>query len=409
MRFTRNAVGQITRESLGGVLDRDLSYHPDGYLTGQRVVAGGRPLFEQKYRYDGAGNMIAKYDSLSGVERYLYDPLSRLVAQLDPEGRLRRILNDPVGDRLGTGSHDASGDSDWRRQGEYNGTTYRFDRAGSLIERAGLGAMLHLSWDVHQRLSESRTNGRTTTYQYDPLGRRLSKQTAGIVTHFLWDGDALLGDVDLASRRAASPTAQTREWVYYPGTFEPLVLVQRRADSFDDALYFYHNDPNGCPARLFDREGRIAWAARYGPWGEIDRSHSGRLDNPLRLQGQYADSETGLCYNRNRYYDASIGTFVSQDPLGLEPSENPYQFAQNVHAWIDPLGLACARPRSPHPIGRRFRFSTMKAAREAAERASPFGRAVKHIDPKHGPHFHPADDLGRPLNHDHYFFPKRFT
>jgi hypothetical protein len=66
------------------------------------------------------------------------------------------------------------------------------------------------------------------------------------------------------------------------------------------------------------------------------------------------------------------------------------------------------KTRSPFRIGRRYRFNTMKEAREAAERASPFRKAVKHTDGPGGPHFHPADNNGRPLNHDHYYFPRRF-
>jgi RHS repeat-associated protein len=65
---------------------------------------------------------------------------------------------------------------------------------------------------------------------------------------------------------------------------------------------------------------------------------------PLRLQGQYWDEETGLHYNRWRYYDPGIGAFVSQDPLGLAAGENVYGFGANAQGWIDPLGLACEKP-----------------------------------------------------------------
>ena len=40
-------------------------------------------------------------------------------------------------------------------------------------------------------------------------------------------------------------------------------------------------------------------------------------DCPFRYQGQYEDSETGLYYNRLRYYDPSTGAYISQDPIGL--------------------------------------------------------------------------------------------
>jgi RHS repeat-associated protein len=68
---------------------------------------------------------------------------------------------------------------------------------------------------------------------------------------------------------------------------------------------------------------------------------------------------------------------------------------------------AAKKPRSPFPPGRRYNFRTRKSAREAAERASPVGKAVAEKGP-HGPHYHPVDAGGKHLNHDHYYFPERF-
>ena len=65
------------------------------------------------------------------------------------------------------------------------------------------------------------------------------------------------------------------------------------------------------------------------------------IAQPLRFQGQYYDSETGLHYNRFRYYDPDCGRFVSQDPIGLNGGNNLYQYAPNPSGWVDPLGLAC--------------------------------------------------------------------
>ena len=63
------------------------------------------------------------------------------------------------------------------------------------------------------------------------------------------------------------------------------------------------------------------------------------VQQAFRFQGQYHDSETGLHYNRFRYYDPDVGRFVSQDPIGLAGGNNPYQYAPNPNSWIDPFGL----------------------------------------------------------------------
>lgn len=52
------------------------------------------------------------------------------------------------------------------------------------------------------------------------------------------------------------------------------------------------------------------------------------------------DPETGLHYNRHRYYDPSMGRFVSADPVGLAGGFNLHQYVPNPIEWVDPLGLA---------------------------------------------------------------------
>jgi len=73
-------------------------------------------------------------------------------------------------------------------------------------------------------------------------------------------------------------------------------------------------------------------------------------------------------------------------------------------------GKTGGKKRSPHRIGRRMRFSTRKGAYEAAKRAGKGVEPVYDGSGKHGPHFHPgkvtAKGKIKPLNHDHYYFPK---
>lgn len=369
----RNAMGQVTRERLSETVTRDFGYSADGYLTAQQVLAAESPVLEQTFRYDRAGNLLDRDDSVFGIDRYVYDPIGRLTAHLRPEGRTQHYLNDPAGDRLRTRvvEESAPGEdgADWGREGEHEETFYRFDRAGNLVTRRDPERDTLLAWDANQRLVESETNGSVTRYGYDPLGRRVSKETEGAVTRFFWDGDALLGDLVPSGAKAATRAPPAlREWIYYPETFEPLAMLRGLGlPRLDDAsptrcaLYLYHNDPNGCPTRMLDALGNVVWAARYGGWGDVIALPVNRVDNPLRLQGQYADGETGLRYNRHRYYDASVGQFVSEDPVGLWAGENNYQFAPSTHAWLDPLGLSCrsavAKPRELFGRQGRAEFS----------------------------------------------------
>ncbi len=70
-----------------------------------------------------------------------------------------------------------------------------------------------------------------------------------------------------------------------------------------------------------------------------------REDNPhnleqlIRLPGQQYDEESGLYYNRHRYYDPLQGRYITQDPIGLAGRWNFYQYTINPVQQVDPLGL----------------------------------------------------------------------
>ncbi|WP_179124713.1 RHS repeat-associated core domain-containing protein, partial [Salmonella enterica] len=58
-----------------------------------------------------------------------------------------------------------------------------------------------------------------------------------------------------------------------------------------------------------------------------------------RLPGQQYDEESGLHYNRHRYYSPGQGRYITQDPVGLAGGWNPYQHPLNPIHKVDPLGL----------------------------------------------------------------------
>jgi RHS repeat-associated protein len=405
----RDQRGQINHESFGRGLIRQYCYDAAGRQTAQAIARNGKALFSVSFDYDAVGNLIRRSDSHYGIHSYRYDCLGRVLVHTDPQGRLARFLYDPAGDRLetrarageeaGPAAVETASEADrWAREGNYDATRYRFDRAGNLVFSSGEDTnvdrrdakkwAVRFTWDANQRLFQSETNGVLTRYGYDPLGRRVFKETNAKRTSFYWDGDALLAEdvcdvsdltttendaykastvtlsapvqafraVDPAkcSTGAADPSGRftrSREYLHYPETFEPLALIEKSESQTD--TYYYHIDPNGCPTRLTGQTGEVVWSASYDASGAVVTLHDKELSNPMRLQGQYEDPETRLYYNRYRYYDPSIGQFVGQDPLRLRPSDNVYEFAPNIFRWADPLGLA----RQPRQPGHRVLFS----------------------------------------------------
>ncbi|WP_288898437.1 RHS repeat-associated core domain-containing protein [uncultured Delftia sp.] len=163
--------------------------------------------------------------------------------------------------------------------------------------------------------------------------------------------------------------------------------AQAEADQASFATYYYHCDQIGAPQELTDEAGRIVWAASYKVWGQTQQlqylrtgtddaavfTHDQRplalaaqgevqslalVEQPLRFQGQYFDGETGLHYNRFRYYDPVVGRFMHQDPIGLEGGENLYHYGANPLDWIDPEGLSTHRNRMNKKVGQHTSHQT---------------------------------------------------
>lgn len=358
--FHYDANGRRVSEQLSAEVTRSFDYDHLGRLTSQQVLQNDLPLFSSGFAYDRAGNLTLKEDSLWGNDRYRYDPVGRLTAHTAPDGTLKEFVQDAAGNHLQTQTrHVDESASGWFREGVHQGVRYVFDRAGELRQRRHVqddGEKEDFLWDENRQLIAVRKGDNLVRYGYDGLGRRVFKQTATHTHWFYWQGDALAGETVTTTQQPLAATtifdtgerlkrqkaqaklfAQMREYIYYPGSFQPLALLTQQDG--EKQSWHYHCDPNGAPVRLTSPAGEIVWSEKPGVWGERGEIYTSRIDNPLRFQGQYYDAETGLHYNRYRYYDPQIAAYISQDPIGLAGGDNAYTYAPNPLGWIDPLGL----------------------------------------------------------------------
>ena len=105
-------------------------------------------------------------------------------------------------------------------------------------------------------------------------------------------------------------------------------------------IRYYHCDHLGTPLALTDSQRQIVWAARLDPWGNVEEEFNPhQIEQSIRLPGQHHDRDTGLYYNRHRYYDPSLGSYINQDPIGLRGGVNSFVYPINPTVEYDPLGL----------------------------------------------------------------------
>ncbi|MBV4481727.1 RHS repeat domain-containing protein, partial [Pseudomonas khavaziana] len=206
-----------------------------------------------------------------------------------------------------------------------------------------------------------------------------------------------------------------RSYIYEPNSFRPFALLEGFGPK-ETKPYHYQLDHLGTPQELTTPEGEIVWSAHYRAYGQIARLDVRKIDNPLRFQGQYFDQESGLHYNRHRYYNPDIGRYLSPDPVKLAGGINGYQYVPNPTGWVDPLGLntcpgrdgcqsttgpdspiAKARvdegqPSAPQPTGdhRRARIEELSEANAKRRILEYEAKYDMHMVGKHGPEVEPS-------------------
>jgi RHS repeat-associated protein len=337
-QFTRDAQGlEIHRQLSGGVQAR---WKRDalGRLIEQRIRTGNTRVAERVRHYGWQENdrLGSIHDSVHGLTRFEHDAVGNLAATVFGDGTKELRLPDAVGNLFRTN------DRQDRRYGpagqllEAQGTHYDYDAAGNLRKKTlRTGQEWHYAWSSAGHLAEVvRPEGGVVRFQYDALGRRVSKSHKGKVTRWVWDGNKPLHEwTELEVGTGQQAADEVLTWLFEDDSFAPLAKLQRQE------RHSILSDHLGTPVQMHDAHGQCVWAAELDSYGRV-RRQEGEADCPFRYQGQYEDAETGLYYNRFRYYDPEAGQYVSQDPIRLKSGQdNLYAYVPDINLYIDPLGL----------------------------------------------------------------------
>jgi len=110
-----------------------------------------------------------------------------------------------------------------------------------------------------------------------------------------------------------------------PGVDEPLAV----RDLASGQSYYYSADGLGSITDLTDVSGNVVQSYLYDSFGNIVQQ-TGAVENFYTYTGREFDAETGLYYYRARYYDAAIGRFLQEDPIGFAGGINFYSYVLNA-------------------------------------------------------------------------------
>ena len=183
-------------------------------------------------------------------------------------------------------------------------------------------------YNALNQLTETLTKNYKVSFTYDAEGLRTGKTVNGEKTIYVWDGDQVVMELSKGG------------------------AVQKRYIRGNDLVYadkgentektYYVTDMHGNVVQLLDESGNVTKTYEYDSFGNEVKPEK-KDENPYRYCGEYYDKETEEVYLRARYYEPSVGRFITRDTYTGESDEplslHLYTYCENdgVNAW-DPSG-----------------------------------------------------------------------
>ena len=371
-----------------------------GFFPEEATWGGLVPSLVREYRYDSAGNVSAV------TSREDYGRETRREYRLDRNGQVTAVTASGTGLGYGEGDesygydscgylkaqsagrHRISEETDQYAGGhrlkQAGNTQYDYDAAGRMVSRTRhrdgyRPETERFRWDSRDQLTGyCSAQGELWEYRHDASGRRTEKRCdrKKIRFTYLWDGDSIAEIREYRDDKLYS----VRHLVF--NGFELISQQFSRvrqphpsvAPQWVTRTNHAVSDLTGRPLMLFNSEGKTVWrpgqTSLWGlalslpadtgypdPRGELDAE----ADPGLLYAGQWRDGESGLCYNRFRYYEPETGMYLVSDPLGLLGGEQTYRYVPNPLGWIDQYGLAGC----PRALARAMKRANRNLAKSA--------------------------------------------
>ncbi len=194
-------------------------------------------------------------------------------------------------------------------------TTYAYDPNGNLTS---ISTGRTFAWDVFNRMTATTASGSTVTHTYNGDGLKTKRVGPNGTTNYYYAGIRPIWETN----SAGAMTAQYDRDIF-GNLLSRLESGTRR---------YYHHDGLGSTTAITSTTGAVSATMLYDAWGNV-RTTSGSTQGNYRFTGAERDVTTGLYHMGARFYDPTIGRWLSEDPVqdqSFEPATlNFYAYVAN--------------------------------------------------------------------------------
>jgi RHS repeat-associated protein len=322
--YTYDNANRMTKETLPNTIATTFNYDGMSRLKEIKDVKGTTTLFDRNYTYNTA-NQISQIAELTQTRNFGYDNLDRLTSVTGSTSE--NYAFDGVGNRTSSNQSATYAYQPFNKLTNTATTSYVYNSNGNMTQKTNASGTTLFYWDYENRLKQViLPNGQNVVYKYDALGRRSERNVNNGTswTKFTYDGQDVILDQN------SDGTSVT----YLNGAG---IDNKIRQTANGQAQYFL-SDHLGSTNALTDATGAVIASTNYDSFGNATNANF-----PTRYQftGREFDNLTGLQYSRARWYDANLGRFISEDPIGLVGGINEFVYVNNNPINLtDPQGLA---------------------------------------------------------------------
>jgi RHS repeat-associated protein len=347
-RTVTYAVDAFGRPTQLGTYVTGIQYHPNGLPSSyslsngltftrtldtqlrpwvQETKLGSAILQRYVYSYSDAGDLEVLDDQGDGADDATlgYDDLHRLDSAIGLWGSVGYTY-DPLHNlrtRTGPGALTYS----------YNASNQLSGISGSQTRTYGYNAKGYITGDGTQTFAVN-PDGQITSitgvagYAYDGNGRRIRvTPQSGTIEYALY---SRAGDLAYTEKGT-----EKTDFLKLAGQ----TLVELKKVGSATTVTWLHPDLLGSPRKATSATALILWTEHYDPWGKKLNG----VAEKIGYTGHAHDAESGYAYMQARFYDPSVGRFLSTDPVHFQ-DDNPFTFNRyayannNPYKYTDPTG-----------------------------------------------------------------------